>query len=158
MKKLDVKIIKLDPIQVASFHAYSASPEDEAKQKLINWAKPKGLFKNPGKHRIFGFNNPDPSPGSPNYGYEFWITIGPEIKAQKGATIKDFPGGLYAVMRCEVRGNAYDIIPATWKQLTAWCEGNNQYHQVAHQYLEEAIGPFIVSNDFTLDLYLPIRE
>jgi hypothetical protein len=76
MSDLDVRIVTLEPMRVASAHAYSASPEGEAWDKLIAWAKPKGLLEDATAHRIFGFNNPNPSPGTPNYGYEFWIQRG----------------------------------------------------------------------------------
>ena len=96
MSELEVRIVKLEPMRVASFHAYSASPEGDAMGKLLAWAKPKGLLDPPGAHRIFGFNNPDPHPGSPNYGYEFWLAVGPDVKPEGELNLKDFPGGLYA--------------------------------------------------------------
>jgi AraC family transcriptional regulator len=115
----------------------------------------KGLLDDRETHRIFGFNNPDPSPGSPNYGYEFWIVIGPEVEAEGEVKIKEIPGGLYAVTRCEVRGDAYEIIPGTWKRLAEWCE-DSKYRCAFHQWLEEHImGDTSV---FDLDLYLPIAE
>ena len=117
--------------------------------------------KRSGEHRIFGFNNPYPSPGSPNYGWESWITIGSDVKLEEGIDIKNFGGGLYAVTRCDVKNNPYDIIPATWKQLVAWCEGSSKYGiHTANQELEEHIAPFPleVSDNFTLDLYLPLKE
>ena len=64
MSELDVRIVKLEPMRVASAHALGESPEHDAIEKLIAWAKPKGLLEDPEKHRVFGFNNPDPSPGS----------------------------------------------------------------------------------------------
>ena len=66
MSELDVRIVELEPMRVASFHAFGESPELKASKKLVDWAKPKGLLDAKGTHRIFGFNNPDPSPGSPN--------------------------------------------------------------------------------------------
>ena len=48
-----------------------------------------------GKHRLFGFNNPDPSAGSPNYGYEVWIVVDrDEMTPEDGVEIKAIPGGL----------------------------------------------------------------
>lgn len=157
MSELEVRIANLEPMRVASAHAYSACPESDAHKKLVAWAKPKGLLDDPEKHRIFGFNNPDPSPGSPNYGYEFWIAVGPGVEPEGEIKVKEFPGGLYAVTRCEVQGDAYDVIPATWQQLVAWREGS-KYKSAAHQWLEEHLGPFEASEEFTLDLYLPIAE
>lgn len=158
MEKIDVKIVKLEPMRVASAYAYGASPENDAQKKLIAWAKPRGLLNTTGQHRIFGFNNPDPSPGSPNYGYEFWITIGADVEPAGDIGIKEFNGGLYAITRCRIRNGAFDIIGVTWKKLAVWREGNSNYRCATHQWLEEHIGPFEVSKDFTLDLYLPIAE
>jgi DNA gyrase inhibitor GyrI len=157
MSELDVRIVKLEALRVASVHAYSGSPEQDAMEKLIAWAKPKGLLDDRETHRIFGFNNPDPSPGSPNYGYEFWIVIGPGVEPEGEMTGKEFPGGLYAVTRCAVSGDAYDIIPATWQRLVAWREGS-QYEFGSHQWLEEHLGSLEISDEFVLDLYMPIAE
>jgi AraC family transcriptional regulator len=156
MSELDVRIVKLEPMRVASAHAYSASPEHGAMEKLIAWAKPKGLLENPGKHRVFGFNNPDPSPGSPNYGYEFWIVVGPDVEPEGEIKIKDFSGGLYAVTRCEVK-NPWEDIPTTWRRLAAWRE-NSKYRGANNQWLEEHLSPLGSSDEFVLDLYLPIAE
>ena len=159
MQELNVRIVKLEPMHVAFAHAYGASPELEAMKKLIDWAKPKGLLDNPEKHRVFGYNNPEPSPGSPNYGYEYWMQVGPETKSEGEIKIKEFFGGLFAVTRCEVTGDAYDVIPTTWKRLGTWCEGSSKYrHNVSRQWLEENISPFGSFDSFTLDLYLPIVE
>jgi DNA gyrase inhibitor GyrI len=156
MSELEVRIVKLEPIRVASFHAFSATPEHDAIRKLIAWAQPKGMLNGTARQRIFGFNNPDPSPGSPNYGYEFWITVGPDVQPGEGLTIKEFPGGLYAVTRCEVK-DPYKDIPGTWERLATWCE-DSKYHMARHQWLEEHLAPYpiAVTEEFTLDLYLPI--
>ena len=156
MSDLNVRIVKLEPMRVASAHAYSGSPEQDAMEKLIAWAKPKDLLDDPEKHHVFGFNNPDPSPGSPNYGYEFWITVGSDVEPEEEIKIKEFPGGLYAVTRCEVK-NPWDDIPSTWKRLAAWRE-NSKYQGANHQWLEEHLGPLGSSKEFVLDLYLPIAE
>ncbi len=154
MRELQVRIVELEPMRVACAHAYSASPELDAWDKLIGWAKPKGLLDDPDTHRIFGFNNPDPSPGSTNYGYEFWIVVGPEVAPEGEIKIKDFSGGLYAVTRC----TGVENIGPTWKQLVMWAKESNHAH-AHHQWLEEHIGPADVPIDeekFVLDLYMPI--
>jgi DNA gyrase inhibitor GyrI len=159
MNELNVRIVKLEPMRVASFHGFGTSPEHEAAKKLIAWAGPRGLLDARGNHRIFGFNNPCPSPGSPNYGYEFWITIEPHVKPEEAIEIKEIPEGLYAVARCEIHGNPGDIIPATWERLGAWHE-ESIYGRSSHECLEEHFSPcpFTVSDNFVLDLYLPITE
>lgn len=158
MENQDVRIIRLPAMRVASFYAFSASPEFEAWEKMMTWAKAHSCWQEPPATRIFGFNNPDPSAGSPNYGYEYWITINPEISSENGTAIKEFPGGLYAVLRCEVSSDPWESIPAAWQKLVAWLEASHYKHG-KHQWLEEHLTRF-ASNDngFVLDLYIPITE
>ena len=158
MSELNVKIVELPPMRVASVHGFGTSPELLAWDKLYKFVDAMGYRDAPEKHRIFGFNNPDPSAGSPNYGYELWIEIGEDEVQGEEVTAKDFGGGLYAVARCEVVNGNYDVIGKTWKALVAWREGS-KYACGNHQWLEES---YIVGDqedgNFTLDLCLPIRE
>ncbi len=155
MGELNVRIVKLDPMRVARFHAYSASPEGDAWNKLVAWAEPRGMFEDRGTYRIFGFDNPDPTPGSPNYGYEFWMTVGPEMEAEEGVQIVDFDGGLYAVTQC--RG--VERIGPTWKKLVGWRE-DSPYRHGTHQWLENNLseGTSVPAEELVLDLYMPIAE
>jgi DNA gyrase inhibitor GyrI len=158
MSEENMRIVKLEPMRVASVLGFGQSPEFEAMEKLLAWAKPKGYLENLAQHRIFGFNNPNPSPGSPNYGYEFWMVVGPEVEPEGDVEMKEFPGGLYAVKKCVVSGNAYEIIPATWKELVIWRE-DSAYKSANHQWLEEHLQIDSGKGDaWALDLYLPIME
>ncbi|MCB0114439.1 MAG: GyrI-like domain-containing protein [Caldilineaceae bacterium] len=158
MNKLDVRIVTLEPVRVAAFHAFGPEPEHAAWQKLEAWAAPLGYLADTETHPIFGFNNPNPSPGSPNYGYEFWIVVGAEEESSAAAPVKEFGGGLYAVTRCEVGGAPGDTIPATWQELVAWRE-DSAYRIGNHQWLEKHIplGDMAV-DQFDLDLYMPIAK
>jgi len=158
MEKQDIRIIYLPAMRVASFYAFSSSPETEAWEKMITWAKAHSCWHEPPATRIFGFNNPDPSAGSPNYGYEFWLTIGPDMQLDNETAAKDFSGGKYGVLRCAVSGNPWDIIPASWGMLVKWLESSHYKHG-NHQWLEEHLTR-LESNDkgFILDLYIPITE
>ena len=60
---LDVKIVELEPMRVASFRAISKTPEHDAMKLLAQWAQGKGYLNDLEKHPIFGFNNPNPSTG-----------------------------------------------------------------------------------------------
>ena len=44
MEYLDVRFVRLTPYRVASAHAYSPQPENQAWNTLMAWAKPKGLL------------------------------------------------------------------------------------------------------------------
>jgi DNA gyrase inhibitor GyrI len=154
MSEVEVRIVRLEPMRVACVSGFGTSPEEEAWGKLLAWAKPRGLLDDRKAHRIFGFDNPSPSPGSPNYGYDFWIVVGPDVEAEGEATIVEFSGGLYAVTRCKGIGN----IGQVWKQLVTWCE-DSQYKRAHHQWLEEPLsGLDTPPDELLLDLYLPIAE
>jgi DNA gyrase inhibitor GyrI len=154
MSILNVRIVKLEPMRVASAHAYSANPESDAWNKLIAWAREKGFTDDLETHRIYGFNNPNPSHGSPNYGYEFWIVVEPEVQGKGEIKIKNFEGGLYAVTRC----TRLKEIGRDWQKLVTWREGS-KYRPAHHQWLEKRLGGVDETEDtLTLDLYLPISE
>ncbi|MBI5667609.1 MAG: GyrI-like domain-containing protein [Chloroflexi bacterium] len=151
---LTVRLVELPPMRVASVLGFGAEPEALAWRKLMAWAEPRGLLRVQPEPRIFGFNNPSPTPGSPNYGYEFWITIDPEVESDDSVTVKDFSGGLYAVTRCK----GVETIYNTWQQLVAWLE-TSPYKPAKHQWLEEHInvGADVPPEELVLDLYLPVK-
>jgi DNA gyrase inhibitor GyrI len=157
MSALDVRIVELAPMRVASFWGFGESPEQEAFDKLLSWARPRGLLEDLELHRLFGFNNPDPSAGSPNYGYEVWIVVDNEMPPDDEAEIKHFEGGLYAVTRCEVPKGQFDVIGATWKKLVTWRE-DSKYKWSSHQWMEESLPEERPDLEFVLDLYMPIAE
>ena len=95
-------------------------------------------------------------PGSPNYGYEQWITVDPGAAPAGEIEIKMFPGGRYAVARCTLGS-----IGEVWQQLATWRE-DSPYREASHQWLEEALSSLADlesgSPDIVLDLYLPIAD
>ncbi len=157
MKDLEVQIVKLEPMLVASTYAFSISPEVEAWGKLVAWAQPKGLLDDIDAHPIFGFNNPNPSTGNSKYGYEFWIKVGTNIEPEGDVRINEFYGGLYAVIRCKTHGELYKTIPASWRQLIEWCK-TSKYKFGYHRWLEKQIAGANNPDELTLDLYCPIVE
>jgi len=157
MEELDVRIVTLPPLRVICFNGFGPSPELQAWEKLAAWAKAHDLWDKP--HRLFGYNNPDPSPGSPNYGYDAWMTVDESIQAEGEGRIIDFPGGLYAVTTAHA-GPQGEGIYETWQQLAAWVE-KSKYHPEYCQRLclEESLPvKSRIEGGFTLDLYEPIAE
>ena len=73
MDDFEVKIIKLPPMRVACVNGFGDGPEGIAFDKMKAWAQAHNLLER--SHRLFGYNNPDPSPGSPTYGYDVWLTV-----------------------------------------------------------------------------------
>lgn len=150
---LEVKIVKLLPMQVASHTAFGPSPEIEAYQGLIAWARENRVLTYPHEQRIFGFNNPNPTPGSPNYGYEFWLTVPAGTTGTEKVEIKEIPERTYAVLHCE----RLAVIGERWQQLVNWVQ-TSAYRMTAGECLEEYLGPLEMEEEkLVFDLYQPIR-
>ncbi len=152
MDALDVRIVRLPAMRVASAYGFGVSPEEMAWDKLLRWARENQLLGNE-EVRFFGFNNPSPSTGSPNYGYEQWMTIGPDTEVAGEIKVFNFDGGLYGVTRCYL-----PQIGETWHALYDWCE-NSAYDHAHHQWLEEGLSPVGTPfEEIVMDIYLPIAE
>ncbi len=154
---LQVEIVVLEPLRCASVHGFGPSPEEVAWAKLRAWAGPRGLLDDLGRHRLFGFNNPSPSVGSPNYGYEFRIELGDACPGWAGdddARLVNFPGGEFAVTRCV----GVEAIPDTWRSLLTWFEAGA--HRMADgQCLEQHLGPVAAPLEaLEMALYQPIAQ
>jgi DNA gyrase inhibitor GyrI/DNA-binding transcriptional ArsR family regulator len=160
-KELQVEIVQLDPMTVASVQAISKSPEDDAWKKMVAFAEPRGLLKDLKKNPIFGFNIPKPSAGKEEYGYEFWVRIDPKTELEKGVVKKKFDGGLYAVTRCNLTKEASSAYLQehgsleSWAKLGEWFKSSG-YKKGKHQWLEKSVNPNKPDEDLLLDLYLPI--
>jgi effector-binding domain-containing protein len=154
MSEIEVKIVQLEPMRVASAHGFGTNPEEQAWDKILAFAEAKEIAYSDA--RFFGFNNPNPSPGSPNYGYEQWMTVGPEVEAEGEITIKEIPAGQYAVTRCE----GLSTIGEDWQRLVLWFE-DSHYKRPANwcQCLEELLTPpGTPPEEFVFNLYLPVTE
>jgi len=155
-----LRIVQLPSMKVASFRAVSESPENDV-HELANAFITKNKIKS---FRHFGFNNPNPTPGNPVYGYEIWITVDHDYE---NITMKTLEGGLYASITTFM-ADVYE----NWQklfQLVAQSE-EYEYHFLppkadgtsSHQWLEEITDYEYFSNpqnDFPtkqLDLFMPI--
>ena len=160
MDELDVRIVHLEPMRVAYTLGFGPSPEAQAWDQLFHWIEARGLLQGISAHRFFGFNNPNPTPGSPNYGYEQWVTVDETAQPAGEVHIKEFSGGLYAVARCK----GVDQIYPTWQQLVLWQE-DSRYRMASNECLEECLTPqvFLAAggpdfSELVFDLYHPIAE
>ena len=163
MKEFEVKIERLKPMRVASARAISETPESDAWEKMRAWAEPKGLLEDLKKHPVYGFNNPNPSPGRKEYGYEFWIRVEPDVEPEGEIKIEEFEGGLYAVTTCKLKDELESEFfqkegyLESWKKLVDWVD-SSKYQQGKHQCLEKAHDPNASAEELILDLYCPIEE
>ena len=154
MSEFEVRIVQMEPMRVASALGFGESPEPLAWEKILAFAESKGL--DLATARFFGFNNPNPSPGSPNYGYEQWITVGPDVEGEGDVTIKEIPARRYAVARCQ----GLDTIGEDWRKLALWFEESpHQKPSHWHECLEELLTPPDAPyEEYVFDLYLPLAE
>ena len=163
MKKLNVNIVELEPMRVASVRAISETPEHDAWEKMRAWAEPKGLLEDIEKHPVYGFNSPDPSPDRKEYGYEFWIRVELDTQPTGDVEIKKFQGGLYAVTTCKLKEELESEFfkkegyLESWKNIVDWVK-SSKYKFGKHQCLEKAHEPGASDEELILDLYCPIEE
>ncbi len=161
----NVKILRLEPMTVASHKGFGPGPEIIAWDGLITWMKTRGILIR--GSRFFGFNNPNPTPGSPNYGYEQWLALDAaptnedrEAALKSGVELKAFTGGLYAVSR---HSGSPEKLPLSWAALKLWVE-RSVYRSASHQWLEGFINPEIMQDPepdwekAEIDMYYPISE
>jgi DNA gyrase inhibitor GyrI len=152
---MNVQIVRLGPMRVASVNTFGIDPRKTAWKKLVDWDVPRGFLDRTHEHPVFGFKNSSLASGSPKYGYELWIKVGPEIKHEGELRVFEFDGGSYAVARCKIGAEAYENIKAVWNNLSEWCKNNN-YKPGCHQALEKFVTRSDTLDDFILDLYYPI--
>ncbi len=155
MSDLQVRIVELPPMQVISSYGFGKEPEGIAHQKMEAFLKSKGLWEDYGpKHRSFGFNNPNPAPGSPNYGYEIWVDVPPGVEPEGDLRLVEFQGGLYVVTRFENLEQIGDV----WQALVKWRDGSS-YGGAHHQWLEHLLNPHEQDiHKLVFDLYLPVAK
>lgn len=123
MKEMVVRLERLETVRAAYTHVLSETPEEDAWKKIEAWAKPKGLLKKGVGTRVFGRNtyptdNPEP------HGYEFFLTVGPNIEPSGDVEIREIPGGLCAVLRFE----NLDNIGKAWRHLGNWIKESEYEH------------------------------
>jgi DNA gyrase inhibitor GyrI len=128
MTEINVKMVELPALHVASALGFGEGPEDIAWRKVFDFLKRQDLLKSIESLAFYGFNNPNLTPSSPNYGYEQWVVVPESITEDEALEIKTFDGGVYAVTRCV----GIPTIYSTWKKLYAWRE-DNPYHAAAYQ-------------------------
>jgi hypothetical protein len=153
-----VRLVQVPALTVAAYRAVSAQPEDDCSAVMNPFVLDNALHQRPG-FRIFGFNNPDPSPGEPTYGYELWVTVPDGFAVPEPLSLRRFDGGLFASV-----STAMPEIGERWQALVRWAETDATYRlDGSRQWLEETTMPFetfaspdVADGDKQLDLLLPV--
>lgn len=115
----DVKLERIKVLNAICAYALSDSPEEDAKEKIMTYAKSKGLTEKTNLSRLFGRNtyptkNPEP------HGYEFYLTHEKALEPEGDLEASQIPSGLYAVLKFK---NLYKIAEA-WAKILKWIETN----------------------------------
>jgi len=155
----NVRIVEIPPMTVASYRAESETPETDCAKVFNKFVLENNLHKR-SSYRCFGFNNPNPSEGSPVYGYELWITIPEDFDIPEPLIKKQFGGGLYASVSTQM-----NEIGERWKALHNWSTQNEKYEgDSSVQWLEETVMSYALfiseqtpDSEKQLDLLLPIK-
>jgi effector-binding domain-containing protein len=154
MTELSVEIKELKPMRMLSAYGFGPEPEGIAWTKLKEFAIEKCLYNEGSPPSTYGFNNPNPCHGSPNYGYEIWLPVDTDVEPEGDLRIIQYPGGLYAVANFK----NLEKIGEVWGELVKWRE-TSKYRTGHHQWLEELLSnPNIPHEEYVFNLYLPITE
>ncbi len=152
----EVRIQSLEPLRVACFRAAGLEPEHDAFGAAFAWLEKQGLSL-AGGQRLFGFDvevSPEQAQAGQR-GYEVWASLPEALKSTPEVPVRDFSGGLYAVMKVsDPFTDPFAVIPTGWQRLAQWAEASPEYAIGAHQWLEEHIE---TAEGTYLDLYLPIN-
>ena len=151
MDDYEVNIIKMPARRMALVNSLSNSPEHESYQKLMTWAKEKGLVGSQSHFRWFGRDNPPPVKGKTEYGYDAMITIPENVIPEGDIRLFRIPECNCAVVRTELKN-----ITVMWNYLYNWVK--NSRYEIADHGLEELLNPFAHVDDLLFDLWLPIKE
>ena len=114
---MEIRLERLKTLRAAYTHSSSNTPEEDAKEKIIDWAKSKGLMEKKIAARLFG-RNTYPTDKPEPHGYEFYLTVDDDIEIGEGLEMKEIHEGLYAGLRFT---NLLKI-RETWERLWRWFE------------------------------------
>lgn len=154
-----VRIVLLPPYTVASYRFAGDDPEETVGEVMDIFIRSSRLYEIKPDARLFGFNNPEPQPGSDYHGYEDWVTIPDDMEVSAPLVKKHFDGGLYAAYTI----NFPDFYE--WNFLKEWVKNSEKYQEDHRDYLEEHLNWVYSSHmgwpengiDGKIDLLLPIK-
>ncbi len=164
----NVRLIYLPPATVAASHSLDPEPEDAAGEAINRFILTQRLFERKPDYRLFGFNNPNPTPENEFHGYEFWVTIPDDMEVPSPLVKKRMPGGLYAA-HCIKMGDFEQWLPFwTWVHDNSVCTYDEREPAGMSGSLEEHLNAQGVFADVApenarnvefsqLDLLIPVK-
>ncbi len=164
----NTRILYLPPATVAASHFTGPDPESAAGGAINRFIVEARLPQRKPDFRLYGFNNPNPTPDSESHGYEFWVTIPENMPVPAPLVKKHFEGGLYAA-HCIKMGDFQE-----WGPFWQWVQNHTMYSYVPRNplgmggSLEEHLNAYTVFQHLTpenvqeaefsqLDLLIPIQ-
>jgi effector-binding domain-containing protein len=160
---MEVRLEKLKTMRAAHVHALSETPEEDAMRKIMEWAGRKGLLGKGSRARLFG-RNTYPTDKPEPHGYEFMLTVEPNVKPDGDIDVKEIPSGSYAALRfknIEKMGEA-------WGKLLKWVDesghkqvglkktergwANSGYEELLNWYENKP------PNEWVFDLWVQLKE
>lgn len=121
-EKLNVRIVHLPPMTVASYHYIGNDPEEVVGDRVSRFVQESKLYEAKPDARMFGFNHPNPGILEDGlHGYEDWVTIPEDFPLPEDMTRKQFAGGLYAVLTIRFPEFQY------WWELNKWVEASDEF-------------------------------
>ncbi|MBQ8150151.1 MAG: effector binding domain-containing protein [Clostridia bacterium] len=121
-EKLNVRILHLPPMTVASYHYIGKDPEEVVGDRVCRFIQESGLYEVKPDARMFGFNHPNPGILEDGlHGYEDWVTIPEDFPLPEDFTRRQFSGGLYAALTIRFPEFQY------WWELNKWVEASSEF-------------------------------
>ena len=147
-----VRLVTIPSLCAVVSHGHGRHPEMAAHERLMAWARLHGLPGDPATCLRLGRNNPRPTPGQADYGYDSMLAAVGDLPEPEGLARATVPGGTWAVVRCTLAN-----IGERWEHLYRWVREHR--HEPAGHGLEELLTEPDESRPAAtvLDLWLPIR-
>jgi hypothetical protein len=140
----EIHVGELPPLRVVSCREISATPEEDVSRQISEWMAEQKLP----PLRTFGFDvevAPEQAAAGLR-GYELWAAAPPGVELGEEMQMRDFRGGLYAVMTIfDAFDDPFARIPAGWEHLHNWVTASRQYEGAEHQMLEEVVSQWGVA-------------
>jgi len=67
---------------------------------MLNWCEKRNFIIGDDRNIIYGFNNPNPTSETSEYGYEFLLKVERDEKPEDDVRVIEYHGGSYAVTEC----------------------------------------------------------